>query len=96
MSQHRQVNGSLHPTAVRLIVGHYAQLAELGQLAPHDLRRTHAKLARQGGASLEVVSASLGHASVSTTQRYLGTCESADAGSYFDLSIEDVKGEQST
>ena len=41
-------------------------------LAPHDLRRTFAKLAYQGGAKLEQIQMSLGHASIQTTERYLG------------------------
>jgi site-specific recombinase XerD len=47
---------------------------ELGwpKLAPHDLRRTFAKLAYQGGAKLEQIQMSLGHASIQTTERYLG------------------------
>lgn len=36
----------------------------------HDLRHTHATWLRQGGAPLEVVQRSLGHASITTTQRY--------------------------
>lgn len=92
---HPRVNGSLSPCAIRLITLHYSKLAGLGPVAPHDLRRTHAKLAREGGASLEIISASLGHSSVLTTQRYLGTCDTADAGSYFDLGIDNVKGEES-
>ena len=48
--------------------------AELGwpKLAPHDLRRTYAKLAYQGGAKLEQIQMSLGHASIQTTELYLG------------------------
>lgn len=48
---------------------------ELGQgtLAPHDLRRTCAKLCRAAGGSLEQIQLLLGHASVQTTERYLGT-----------------------
>jgi integrase len=41
-------------------------------LAPHDLRRTFAKLAHQGKSALEQIQLSLGHASVTTTERYLG------------------------
>jgi len=43
--------------------------------APHDLRRTFAKLARKGGASLEQIQLSLGHASIKTTERYLGIAQ---------------------
>jgi site-specific recombinase XerD len=41
-------------------------------LAPHDLRRTFAKLAHKGRAGLEQIQLSLGHASITTTERYLG------------------------
>ena len=46
---------------------------ELGRLAPHDLRRTCAKLCRRAGEDLEHIQLLLGHASVQTTERYLGT-----------------------
>jgi integrase len=41
-------------------------------IAPHDLRRTFAKLAFQGGAKLDQIQLSLGHSSIQTTERYLG------------------------
>lgn len=41
-------------------------------LAPHDVRRTFAKLAHKGGAPLEQIQIALGHASIQTTERYLG------------------------
>jgi len=41
-------------------------------IAPHDLRRTFAKLAFKGGAKLDQIQLSLGHASIQTTERYLG------------------------
>ena len=41
-------------------------------VAPHDLRRRFAKLAHRGRAPLEQIQLSLGHASVQTTERYLG------------------------
>jgi site-specific recombinase XerD len=57
--------------AVLDIVQAYAQ--PLGfDLAPHDCRRTFAKLALRGGARLEQIQLSLGHASIQTTERYLG------------------------
>ena len=48
--------------------------AEIGipALAPHDLRRTCAKLCRAAGGELEQVQMLLGHACVQTTERYLG------------------------
>lgn len=56
----------------RLVV-RYARETELGKLAPHDLRRTCAKLCRKAGGDLEQIQLLLGHASVQTTERYLGT-----------------------
>jgi len=49
---------------------------ELGAtLAPHDVRRTFAKLAHKGRAPLEQIQLSLGHASIQTTERYLGVAQ---------------------
>ncbi len=42
-------------------------------LAPHDLRRTCAKLCRAAGGELEQIQFLLGHASIQTTERYLGS-----------------------
>ena len=42
-----------------------------GDLAARDLRRTFAKLAHKGGAGLDQIQLSLGHASIRTTERYL-------------------------
>lgn len=42
------------------------------EVAPHDLRRTFAKLAHKGGAGLDQIQLSLGHSSIQTTERYLG------------------------
>jgi site-specific recombinase XerD len=51
----------------------YAEEAGVPGIAPHDLRRTCAKLCRAGGGELEQIQLLLGHASVQTTERYLGT-----------------------
>jgi integrase len=58
--------------AIADVVTTYAR--PLGRdLAPHDLRRTFAKLARGGLAPLEQIQLALGHQSIQTTQRYLGS-----------------------
>jgi site-specific recombinase XerD len=59
--------------AIWRLVVRYARDTELGKLAPHDLRRTCAKLCRKAGGDLEQIQLLLGHASVQTTERYLGT-----------------------
>jgi site-specific recombinase XerD len=51
----------------------YAVAAGVPGIAPHDCRRTAAKLCRAGGGELEQIQLLLGHASVQTTERYLGT-----------------------
>ena len=48
-------------------------LADAGKLGPHDLRRTCAKLCRGAGGEIEQIQLLLGHASIQTTERYLGT-----------------------
>jgi integrase len=45
-------------------------------IACHDLRRTFAKLAHGGGSPLEQIQLSLGHASLKTTEIYLGLSQS--------------------
>jgi len=44
----------------------------LEHIAPHDLRRTCAKLCHDSGGELEQIQFLLGHVSVQTTERYLG------------------------
>jgi integrase len=51
----------------------YAADVGVPGIAPHDLRRTCAKLCRAAGGELEQIQLLLGHASVQTTERYLGT-----------------------
>jgi site-specific recombinase XerD len=51
----------------------YAEVAGVPGIAPHDLRRTCAKLCRAAGGELEQIKLLLGHASVQTTERNLGT-----------------------
>jgi site-specific recombinase XerD len=51
----------------------YAVTAGVPGIAPHDLRRSCAKMCRAAGGELEQIQLLLGHASVQTTERYLGT-----------------------
>lgn len=64
---------SMTAQAIRDMVTSYTKSLGYGDVAPHDLRRTFAQLARKGGSDLEQIQLSLGHASIQTTQRYLGT-----------------------
>ena len=67
----RMAHQSITPQSVFMTVQGYARHLGL-PIAPHDLRRTFAKLAHQGRAALEQIQLSLGHASILTTERYLG------------------------
>ena len=61
----------LSPQGVFMIVKIYADQLHI-VVRPHDLRRSFAKLAHTGQAPLEQIQLSLGHASVVTTEIYLG------------------------
>jgi site-specific recombinase XerD len=54
------------------IVREAAKDCGIGIIAPHDLRRTCARLCHQAGGELEQIQFLLGHVSVQTTERYLG------------------------
>jgi len=49
-----------------------AKSIRIEKLAPHDLRRTCARLCHAAGGELEQIQFLLGHRSVETTERYLG------------------------
>ena len=59
--------------AIWLMLPQYAEAVGIPGIAPHDARRTCAKLCRAAGGQLEQIQLLLGHASVQTTERYLGT-----------------------
>lgn len=77
--------GHIGPQSVYEIIDRYARQTGLN-VAAHDLRRTHAKLAKEGGASIQQVQFTLGHSSAQTTERYLGT------GQDFDFAPSDALG----
>jgi integrase len=66
-------SAALSENAVWWIVREYAGPLEMGNIAPHDLRRTCARLCRQSGGALEQIQLLLGHESIQTTMDYLGT-----------------------
>ena len=66
------VERQMTPQSIFNLVKKYGAAIGQADLAPHDLRRSHAKLAHRGGVDLAQLSKSLGHASLSTTERYLG------------------------
>lgn len=54
------------------VVKNCARRSGIKPLAPHDLRRTCARLCHAAGGELEQIQFLLGHASVQTTERYVG------------------------
>ena len=60
------------PKAIWHVVKTAAHRAGILNLAPHDLRRTCARLCHIAGGELEQIQFLLGHVSVQTTERYLG------------------------
>jgi integrase len=55
------------------VVRQSAQNAAIEKVALHDLRRTWARLCHSAGGELEQIQFLLGHRSVETTERYLGS-----------------------
>lgn len=69
---HLQAAPNEHPMTSQGVWDVVQLYAPVPNLAPHDLRRTFAKLADKAGAPLVQIQKTLGHASVQTTERYIG------------------------
>jgi integrase len=69
----RVYGDGLTANVIWAVVRSYATQIGVPKLAPHDLRRTCAKLCRAAGGDLEQIQLLLGHASIATTERYLGS-----------------------
>lgn len=69
----RIFGNSMTEKAVWHVVKESAKRIGVPRLAPHDLRRTCAKLCQASGGELEQIQFLLGHVSVQTTERYLGS-----------------------
>jgi integrase len=60
------------PKSTGGVVKEACHACKLGKVAPHDLRRTCARLCHERGGELEQIEFLLGHVSVQTTEPYLG------------------------
>jgi integrase len=69
----RIVGEELSDWAVWSVVEQSAKAIGIERFGAHDLRRTCAKLCRKNGGDLEQIKFLLGHASIQTTERYLGS-----------------------
>ena len=64
---------TLSDWAIWSVVEQAAKEIGIERFGAHDLRRTCAKLCRKGGSDLEQIKFLLGHSSIQTTERYLGS-----------------------
>lgn len=65
------MGSSMSSQSIADVVHEYS--AAIGHpVAPHDLRRTFAKLCHTSGGKIEQIQISLGHSSIQVTERYLG------------------------
>jgi integrase len=78
------------PKAIWHVVKAAAKRADIKNLAPHDLRRTCARLCHLAGGELEQIQFLLGHASVQTTERYLGCKQRLSQAVNDKLGLEDT------
>ncbi len=67
------VGEALSTWAIWSAVTESAQQIGIERFGAHDLRRTCAKLCRKAGGDLEQIKFLLGHSSIQTTERYLGS-----------------------
>lgn len=72
--------GAISTRAINQIMHHYPIMIGGVQrvVQPHDLRRTYARAAYLAGMDYERLRQNLGHASLQTTQQYVGTLDAAD------------------
>ena len=79
-----RLNGrQLHPSQVLRIVRAASVRAGIGKkVSPHWLRHAHASHSLDRGAPIHLVQATLGHASVATTGRYLHARPTESSGKY--------------
>lgn len=73
ISKGGKVGESLSDWAIWAVVTEAAKEIGIENFGAHDLRRTCAKLCRKAGGDLEQIKFLLGHTSIQTTERYLGS-----------------------
>ena len=67
------VGDELGDWAIWSVVEQSSKQIGIEHFGAHDLRRTCAKLCRKSGGDLEQIKFLLGHSSIQTTERYLGS-----------------------
>jgi integrase len=89
----RIASGKLSPQAVFWIVANYSEQLQL-RIRPHDLRRSFARFAHLGSAPIEQIQLSLDHASIITTELYLGIEQDLSDASCDRLGLDFASGAQ--
>jgi integrase len=79
----------LTPDGIWLVISEAAAAADLGHVAPHDLRRSVAGALQQAGVPIEKISRLLRHTNVAVTERYLGRLPQRNEGAVL---MSDVLG----
>ncbi len=74
------------------VVREYATTAGITTLAPHDLRRSCARLCHAAGGELDQIQFLLSHVSIQTTERYLGCKQRINAAVNDRIGIEPQAG----
>lgn len=69
----------LTPAMIYFLVKGYGLKSGKGTLAPHDMRRTFARLAYEGDAPISQIQLALGHSIQATTERYINVQQNLDA-----------------
>ena len=83
----KKIGDQLSDWAVWSVVEQAAKEIGIEQFGAHDLRRTCAKLCRKAGGDLEQIKFLLGHSSIQTTERYLGSEQDIEFAVNDDLGI---------
>src|SRR5271155_3850388 len=73
ISKGGKIGDTLSDWAIWSVVEQSAKQIGIERFGAHDLRRTCAKLCRKAGGDLEQIKFLLGHSSIQTTERYLGS-----------------------
>lgn len=84
--------GGMTPKVLWEVVKDAASHAGIEKLAPHDLRRTCARLCHLAGGELDQIQFLLGHVSIQTTERYLGCKQRLNCAVNDKLGIEPACG----
>jgi integrase len=70
----------LTPDGIWWIIGDAARAANIGHVAPHDLRRSVAGALQESGVPIDKISRLLRHANVAVTERYLSRLPQSNEG----------------